>query len=84
VVGDTLYGGCPATPAARAQFPLALRAVHLRFRQPFTHQMVTITAPTETFISAFGFLHTNLATEALKPPSISSPTQTAKDSKAGR
>lgn len=55
VVGDELYGGRPATPAAQERFPLALRAVHLAFVQPYSRQRVEVTAETAEFLSAFGF-----------------------------
>jgi RluA family pseudouridine synthase len=60
IVGDELYGG----PAARVkrvaarqgeEFPMGLRAVRLRYRDPFRRQPVEITAPTRAFLSAFGF-----------------------------
>jgi RluA family pseudouridine synthase len=63
VAGDTLYGGQPPTPAARERFPLALRAVHLAFVQPYTRQRVQVTAETAEFLAAFGF-----ASLAWQPP----------------
>lgn len=67
VAGDELYGGRPATPAARGRFPLALRAVHLAFKQPFTRNWVQVTAETAEFLSAFGF-----STVTWEPPSSDS------------
>jgi RluA family pseudouridine synthase len=55
VAGDELYGGGPPTPAARERFPLALRAVHLAFPQPYTRRVVRVTAATADFLAAFGF-----------------------------
>lgn len=49
ISGDTLYG--PAESAG----PLALRAIELGFRAPFTGQRVHVRAPTEGFLQDFGF-----------------------------
>jgi 23S rRNA pseudouridine1911/1915/1917 synthase len=54
VVGDELYEGSRRNPA-RPDYPLALRAVGLAYRQPFTKAPVTIAAPAEDFKRAFGF-----------------------------
>jgi RluA family pseudouridine synthase len=68
VLGDPLYGSRPAVPDTRdrtkppqpsvllsAAFPLALRAVRLAFRDPFTQRPVEILAPTGAFLREFGF-----------------------------
>lgn len=57
VAGDKLYGKERGPSAMRrAQtFPLALRAVTLSFKDPFTRRPVRIQAPTEDFLQAFGF-----------------------------
>jgi RluA family pseudouridine synthase len=68
VLGDPLYGGAGATDRRRggvepgapaipsnAAFPLALRAVRLAYRDPFTQRPVEILAPTEAFLREFGF-----------------------------
>lgn len=47
VLGDDLYG--------RAGGGLALRAVELRYRDPFTRRAVRITAPEDPFLATFGF-----------------------------
>jgi len=48
ILGDDLYGG--------GDGELALRAVGLAFRDPFTRKPVTIRAPVETFLRSHGFL----------------------------
>ncbi len=68
VLGDSLYGGLATTGsrrgaaepawktfAANTAFPLALRAVRLAYRDPFTQRPVEILAPTEPFLRTFGF-----------------------------
>jgi 23S rRNA-/tRNA-specific pseudouridylate synthase len=45
--GDDLYGG--------GKGDLALRAVGLAYRDPFTRRFVAIRAPTEEFMAAHGF-----------------------------
>ena len=47
ILGDELYGG--------GEGELALRAVGLAFRDPFTRKPVTIRAPVETFLRSHGF-----------------------------
>jgi 23S rRNA-/tRNA-specific pseudouridylate synthase len=47
ILGDELYGG--------GDGDLALRAVGLAFRDPFTRKPVTIRAPVETFLRSHGF-----------------------------
>jgi 23S rRNA pseudouridine1911/1915/1917 synthase len=59
ILGDLLYG-TPETAAdpqnaARALFPLALRAVTLAYPDPFLRKQVRISAPTQPFLRAFGF-----------------------------
>lgn len=56
VVGDTLYGGPPATEG------LGLRAVGLAYRDPFTGRPVRITAPAGEFLQRFGFAPEEAAT----------------------
>ena len=53
VVGDGLYGRSKTTGPKR--FPLGLRAIALRFKDPFTRRPVSISAPTSEFLDAFGF-----------------------------
>jgi 23S rRNA-/tRNA-specific pseudouridylate synthase len=47
IIGDELYGG--------GEGELALRAVGLAYRDPFTRKPVTIRAPVGEFLSAYGF-----------------------------
>lgn len=54
VVGDSLYG--PSKPGR----PMALRAVQLQYRDPFTRRPVRIQAPTEAFLKQFGFANASL------------------------
>lgn len=56
VLGDSLYANSlnHRTRCADA-FPLALRAVSLRYQDPFTRRKVSIRAPVESFLRAFGF-----------------------------
>lgn len=55
VVGDPLYGKERASSPGFAAFPLALRAVRLAYRQPFTGKNVVISAETADFLRCFGF-----------------------------
>lgn len=48
ILGDALYGGGVATP-------LGLRAVELRYVDPFLRRPVRVTAPEEAFLREFGF-----------------------------
>ncbi len=48
VLGDVLYGGRPDPRG------LALRAVELAYRDPFTHRPVRIQAPAAEFLQRFG------------------------------
>jgi RluA family pseudouridine synthase len=47
VLGDALYGGTDG--------PMALRAVELAYRDPFTERPVRIAAPEAAFLDEFGF-----------------------------
>lgn len=51
VMGDELYG----VSDLRAAVPLALRAVSVAYRDPFTKKPVKITAPTDEFLREYGF-----------------------------
>lgn len=51
VLGDELYG-------STSGLPLALRAVSLAYRDPFTKRPVRIVAPREGFLKEFGFEQT--------------------------
>ena len=65
VLGDTLYGGAESKPATDRRLyrpnqrnvtePLALRSVYLAYRDPFQKRRVEICAPTEEFLTQFGF-----------------------------
>lgn len=60
VMGDDLYGPDAGRKPYRGQqpereFSLALRAVELAYKNPFTSRQVRITAPTAGFLRAFGF-----------------------------
>lgn len=48
ILGDDLYGGSPG-------LPLALRAVHLAYPDPFTQRRIRIRAPADAFLQEFGF-----------------------------
>jgi RluA family pseudouridine synthase len=54
VVGDPLYGSA-AVAESKGRQKLALRAVQLNFRDPFTRRMVNIRAPIEEFLQEYGF-----------------------------
>lgn len=74
ILGDDLYG-----PPARE--PLALRAVGLAYRDPFTRREVGIRAASEAFLAAHGFAGTNhrLEFQSLTPrPSRPHPAPTAR------
>lgn len=51
ILGDELYG----PSAAGAQQILALRAVSLAYRDPFTRRQVEINAPIVSFVHEYGF-----------------------------
>jgi hypothetical protein len=56
VAGDELYepdvrGGLPCSE----EFKMGLRAVELRYLDPFRRVKVRISAPTESFLKTFGF-----------------------------
>lgn len=60
IIGDELYGrrtrapGRPK-PGMDAEFPMGLRAVELRYLDPFRRCPVRIEAPADRFLEAFGF-----------------------------
>ena len=54
ILGDALYGPS-SLEAPRQRPPLALRAVELRYRDPFTKRPIRILAPTEEWLRGFGF-----------------------------
>jgi 23S rRNA-/tRNA-specific pseudouridylate synthase len=49
IVGDELYG------RLEGDLPLGLRAVRLKYLDPFTKNRVEIRAPTDSFLKEFGF-----------------------------
>jgi 23S rRNA pseudouridine1911/1915/1917 synthase len=60
VAGDPLYGARverfeQADRGEAREFPMGLRAVELHYTDPFTRRAVRIQAPTEKFLTAFGF-----------------------------
>lgn len=56
ILGDDLYATGKARGASGSrEFPLALRAVGLTYRDPFQKRAVKIEAPRESFLQAFGF-----------------------------
>jgi len=59
VVGDELYNPRPSDRGSSIQgsqeFPLGLRAIGLKFTDPFTRRAVRINAPTQQFLVTFGF-----------------------------
>lgn len=54
ILGDPLYGPSAQT-SPRLRPPLALRAVELSYRDPFTTRPVRILAPTDQWLSGQGF-----------------------------
>lgn len=57
VLGDDLYGPPPAREGSGRgdqTFPLALRAVALRYVDPFRRRPVSVVAPVDRFLRAFG------------------------------
>lgn len=52
ILGDPLYGGM-RSPVD--DFPMALRATEVHYRDPFTRKPVHIRAPERAFLKAFGF-----------------------------
>lgn len=60
IVGDELYGRAMRNPrrsrhASEAEFPMGLRSVGLRYKDPFRRKAVRIVAPEDSFLEAFGF-----------------------------
>lgn len=60
IIGDELYGGTRRDPRRSkhvhgVEFPMGLRAVELRYRDPFRRTAVQIRAPQEVFLGAYGF-----------------------------
>lgn len=58
IPGDDLYGSPKADGTVRwdrREFPMGLRAVSLEYQDPFTRRHITIRAPVEGFLRAFGF-----------------------------
>jgi len=53
VIGDELYGG--RRTESRSQSQLALRAIRLAYRDPFSKRPVCIEAPAEEFMKSYGF-----------------------------
>lgn len=64
VVGDPLYGNPPLSTVLEPQFSLALRAVELKYRDPFTRRPVLIRAREDAFLKHFRFF----VESAAKPP----------------
>jgi RluA family pseudouridine synthase len=62
VVGDTLYGSAHDQAGSRE---LALRAIALAYRDPFTKRAIRIEAPADVWIRRYGFEATH-TTEPLK------------------
>ena len=56
IVGDPLYNESRKTEGSK-EFPMGLRAVKVRFKNPFTKKTVFVKAPPEHFLHAFGFKH---------------------------
>lgn len=54
IVGDELYGSGP-TRLGGSEFPMGLRAIELRYQDPFLKKPVRIRAPRAEFVQAFGF-----------------------------
>ena len=54
ILGDPLYGPSSQLPPRQCP-PLALRAVALSYRDPFTKRPIRILAPSETWLREFGF-----------------------------
>lgn len=54
IAGDAIYGR-GGQPGSSATYPLALRAVAVRFRDPFTRRPVRIQAPSDEFLRAWGW-----------------------------
>lgn len=53
IIGDTLYGN--NSNKNRESAPLALRAVRLRFQDPFEKKQVDVQAPLNEFLNEYGF-----------------------------
>jgi RluA family pseudouridine synthase len=54
VVGDPIYGS-DAAAVSKGRQRLALRSVKLAYRDPFQKRMIYIQAPSEDFLSEYGF-----------------------------
>lgn len=60
IVGDPLYGPDartepPTRKSPQSQFPMGLRAIRLSYRDPFQRRPISIEAPIDEFLRAFGF-----------------------------
>ncbi|HXG48253.1 MAG TPA: RluA family pseudouridine synthase [Methylomirabilota bacterium] len=55
IAGDAVYGRS-GKPGSSANYPMALRAVAVRFRDPFTRQPIRIEAPSDEFLRAWGWI----------------------------
>lgn len=54
IVGDPLYSTSKQKSGSK-EFPMGLRAMKVRFKNPFTKKTVFVKAPAKEFVSAFGF-----------------------------
>ncbi|MDX1951767.1 MAG: RNA pseudouridine synthase [Verrucomicrobiota bacterium] len=54
ILGDAIYSKVK-TSTESEQFPIALRAIGIRYKDPFTRKLVSISAPTDEFLKEFGF-----------------------------
>lgn len=54
VLGDAFYAN-PNSKASAGEGPMALRAVHLAYNDPFTRQRISIHAPKTEFLKKHGF-----------------------------
>ena len=75
VVGDPIYGKIKAYKAGQKPPSLALRAIRLAFKNPFTRRPVEINAPTKAFLREYAF---NLPKPETSKPDAPGADQTAK------
>lgn len=68
VWSDELYGPVPVTASDKTESKLALRAIHLSYRDPFLAEPVHIAAASDAFLKAHGFDPANAALQNRTAP----------------
>jgi RluA family pseudouridine synthase len=69
IIGDELYGQVPTTNEEKVETKLALRAIQIGYRDPFTATPVVIKADTAAFVKLHGFNPDSELLRNTAPPS---------------